>query len=158
MVVTCLINKYSNDIFIIYYWSFYLLEMRCYFLKRRILILLPILIVIAICTYLLIVNNTSKTKYNTIEFTVQPPNKKTITKKKDIQKIESIINSLVLDEELDTEIPNGWYLMLKLNDDETNTIIFSGDYVNINGKLYNYDKKILQKLLDLYPKLKYNEE
>jgi len=127
-------------------------------LKRRILILLPILIVIAICTYLLIVNNTSKTKYNTIEFTVQPPNKKTITKKKDIQKIESIINSLVLDEELDTEIPNGWYLMLKLNDDETNTIIFSGDYVNINGKLYNYDKKILQKLLDLYPKLKYNEE
>ena len=158
MVVTCLINKYSNDIFIIYYWSFYLLEMRCYFLKRRILILLPILIVIAICTYLLIVNNTSKTKYNTIEFTVQPPNKKTITKKKDIQKIESIINSLVLDEELDTEIPNGWYLMLKLNGDETNTIIFSGDYVNINGKLYNYDKKILQKLLDLYPKLKYNEE
>ena len=158
MVVTCLINKYSNDIFIIYYWSFYLLEMRCYFLKRRILILLPILIVIAICTYLLIVNNTSKTKYNTIEFTVQPPNKKTITKKKDIQKIESIINSLVLDEELDTEIPNGWYLMLKLNGDETDTIIFSGDYVNINGKLYNYDKKILQKLLDLYPKLKYNEE
>ena len=127
-------------------------------MKRRILILLPILIVIAICTYLLIVNNTSKTKYNTIEFTVQPPNKKTITKKKDIQKIESIINSLVLDEELDTEIPNGWYLMLKLNGDETNTIIFSGDYVNINGKLYNYDKKILQKLLDLYPKLKYNEE
>jgi len=127
-------------------------------LKRRILILLPILILIAICTYLLIVNNTPKAKYNTIEFTVQPPNKKTITKKKDIQKIESIINSLVLDEELDTEIPNGWYLMLKLNGDETDTIIFSGDYVNINGKLYNYDKKILQKLLDLYPKLKYNEE
>lgn len=87
-----------------------------------------------------------------------PPKKKILSQRKDIKKIVQFVNSIKLTKKLDEPFKGWTYLINIKGKDNSYTISFLGDKVNVNNTWYEIDSDIINSLDSIYKDLDCKEE
>lgn len=87
-----------------------------------------------------------------------PPKKKVLSQKKDIKKIVQFVNSIKLTKKLDEPFKGWTYLINIKGKDNSYTISFLGDKINVNNTWYEIDSDVINTLDSIYKHLDYKKE
>ena len=87
-----------------------------------------------------------------------PPKKKILSQRKDIKKIVQFVNSIKLTKKLDEPFKGWTYLINIKGKDNSYTISFLGDKINVNNTWYEIDSDIINSLDSIYKDLDCKEE